>query len=166
MSAYANFFFASLSAVVELETIQVSHPNFSHDYFFVRNASAGMTARLETGVFVNFTYYPARISRVSAQTDLDQQLQIDLGDLGKVIPLEVDRIRAASNFITKPTVVFRSYRSDNLNTVMYGPVRLLADSIAFTKTGSTVLANAPQLNTAETGETYTVDRFPMLNGLL
>jgi hypothetical protein len=163
---YKSFFLNSFSSIIELETVQLSHVNFSRSYFFVRNATGGITARLENGVMQAFQYYPAKITRQGSDTTLDQQLQIDLGDLGSVLPMELDRIAAASNFVLKPMVIFRSYRSDNLNAPMYGPVTFLADNISFTKAGSTIAANAPQLNTAETGETYTLDRFPMLNGLL
>jgi hypothetical protein len=163
---YTGFFFNSFSVVAELETIEVSHPSFSKNYFFVRNMTGGLTALLENGVSQLFQYYPARITRQGSNTTLDQKLQIDLGDLGMVIPFELDRIAAANTFKTKPTVVFRSYRSDNLGAPMYGPVTFLSDNIAFTKAGSTITASAPQLNTAETGELYTIDRFPMLNGLL
>jgi hypothetical protein len=166
MSAYAQFFFSSFSAVVELDTIELSHPNLSQVYRFVRNNANGITATLETGAAVDFAYYPLTITRQGSNTDLDQKLQINLGDLGEMLPTELDAIAAANNFVTKPVVIFRSYRSDNLTAPLYGPIQFNADNIAFNQTGATISANAPQLNTAETGELYTVDRFPMLNGLL
>jgi hypothetical protein len=66
----------------------------------------------------------------------------------------------------KPTVTYRTYRSDDLSAPMFGPVVMEIQAIAMTRQGSSFEAKAPSLNVSRTGETYTIDRFPGLRGFL
>ena len=61
MSAYSEFFLNSKSSVVQLELVEISHPNFTKVYRVVRNAVQGVTVKLETGANATFEYYPLRI---------------------------------------------------------------------------------------------------------
>jgi hypothetical protein len=164
---YANFFLNSPSSVVQLETLQISHPSFSQTYWIVRNAMEGMKAYLEdTTTLQTFTYYPLGISRAGASDDLDQVLTITLGDLGQMIPQEIDRCVAAGTMGTRPVLVYRGYRSDNVNKPIDGPYTYEITTLGLAKTGATIKAGAPRLNLNLTGETYRMDRFPMLRGFL
>lgn len=166
MSRYSEFFLSSRSSVVQLETLEVTHSSFSTVYRVVRNAVNGITVTLEDNTSADFTYYPLRITGVGLRDNLDFGLRIDLGDLGEVLPLEVDRVASDGAYSEKPRVVYRTYRSDDLTAPLYGPLILEVRSFSFSRDGATFEAKAPSLNTNATGELYKLDRFPMLRGFL
>lgn len=98
-TSYSQFFLNSGSNIVQLETIEIYHPYFSKTYFIVRNAISGMTATLEGALGSQaFIYYPMKITPNGAYNDMDQTLQVAFGDLGQIIPNELDRLT------TLPTV--------------------------------------------------------------
>jgi len=166
MTSYAEFFLNSKSSTVQLETLEISHPNFTKVYRIVRNAVQGVSVTLENGIFADFEYYPLSIENAGIRNDLDQAIKINLGDLGEVLPKELDEITSSSGLGTKPTVIYRTYRSDDLSRPLFGPVYLEVSSFAFNRDGSTFEAKAPSLNITKTGELYKLDRFPMLRGFL
>jgi hypothetical protein len=166
MSAYTEFFLASASSVGELETIELSHPNFSRTYRIVRNYTGGINLTLETAATVFFEYYPLRIERAGNTSDLSQQFKVTIGDVGDTLPAELARVRAADAFVIFPTAKYRTYRSDNTTAPLVGPLSLVVLEVAQTAEGSVLTIEAPQANNARTGEVYSMDRFPMLRGLL
>ena len=166
MSKYTEFFLNSPSNVVQLELIEISHSAFSKIYRIVRNNTSGVTVKLETGSYATFDYYPLKITPISQQDDLDQILKIELGDLGEIIPVELDAVHAANKYNEKPVLIYRTYRSDDLEEILFGPINLEVKSFAFTKNGAAFEAIAPSLNINKTGEFYTIDRFPTLKGFL
>lgn len=166
MTTYAEFFLKSKSSVVQLETLEISHPDFTKVYRVVRNAVQGVTVTLENNSSATFDYYPLAIENAGVRDDLDQAITINLGDLGEVLPKELDEIASNDGFAIKPTVVYRTYRSDDLTRPLFGPVLLEVTSFAFNREGSTFEAKAPSLNVNKTGERYKLDRFPMLRGFL
>lgn len=166
MSNYSEFFLNSKSSVVQLELIEISHSKFTKTYRVVRNAMQGVTVTLETEAQATFDYYPLRIENNGSRDDLDQSFTITLGDLGEVLPLELDSVASQDGFGEKPRVVYRTYRSDDLTRPLFGPVILEVESFAFNREGSTFTAKAPSLNINKTGELYLLERFPMLRGFL
>lgn len=166
MSDLSEYFLKSKSSVVLFDTLEISHPNFSKTYRVVRNAIGGLTATLETALEVEFEYYPLRITKGEMRDDLNFSLQIDFGDLGEIIPLELDRISEADGFGTKVTVTYRQFRSDDLSAPIEGPHVLEADAFAQSPVTCAFKAQAPQVNLIRTGEVYDVDRFQMLRGFL
>lgn len=166
MPSYAAYFLSSPSSIVYLETLEISHPNFTRTYWIVRNAIGGLQAYVEGGVLRTFEYYPLRIKPVGSSDDLEQTLQVDLGDLGEIIPAELDAIEAAGNMGTKPAVIYRAFRSDDLSAPLAGPLRLELANISSNREGSSFDAKAPSLNVNRTGELYRIERFPMLRGWL
>lgn len=166
MTDYAEFFLKSKSSVVQLETLEISHPDFTKVYRVVRNAVQGVTVTLESNSSASFVYYPLAIENAGVRDDLDQAITINLGDLGEVLPKELDEVSSNDGFAIKPTVVYRTYRSDDLSRPLFGPVLLEVTSFAFNREGSTFEAKAPSLNVNKTGERYKLDRFPMLRGFL
>jgi hypothetical protein len=167
---YAEFYLGSRSDIVQLELFEVTHPNFSKKYRIVRNAINGITVTLEptiefpSGEVAFFSYYPARVTSLEHRENLDSGFKIELGDLGEEIPVELDRVEVNDGYLTKPTVVYRTYRSDNLTTPLFGPFRLQLGEFTFNHEGAMFEAKAPSLNIAQTGEAYTTARFPMLRG--
>jgi hypothetical protein len=166
MGNYTEFFLKSKSSVVQLETLEISHPDFTKVYRIVRNAVEGVTVTLETLQSASFDYYPLQIENAGVRDDLDQAIKINLGDLGDVLPKELDEVSSNNGFGTKPIVIYRTYRSDDLSRPLFGPVTLEVSSFAFNREGSTFEAKAPSLNINKTGETYKLDRFKMLRGFL
>lgn len=163
---FVDFFLNSKSSVVQFETIELSHPNFSQTYRIVRNHAKGLIATLEDGSPASFEYYPLKIDRNSNEDDLDDGIKIELGDLGELIPTELDLIASANGFITKPVLKYRTFRSDDLSAPMFGPIQLEIVEFSFNKTGVKFEARSPRLNIHSTGELYTIERFPMLKGFL
>lgn len=166
MSKYAEFFLNSKSSVVQLETLEIIHPNFTKTYRVVRNAVEGVTVTLENGNSATFDYYPLQIENAGVRDDLDQSIKINLGDLGEVLPKELDEVSSNDGFGIKPIVIYRTYRSDDLSRPLFGPVTLEVSAFAFNREGSAFEAKAPSLNINKTGEIYSLDRFPMLRGFL
>ena len=166
MSAYTEFFLNSRSSIVGLELIEISHSKFTQTYRVVRNAVAGVTVTLEDATSHLFSYYPLRISNNGATDDLEQSYSIDLGDLGEVLPAELDSVSSQDGFGEKPRVVYRLYRSDDLTAPLLGPVILEVQEFSFTRDGASFTAKAPSLNINKTGEVYRLERFEMLRGFL
>ena len=168
MTAYSQFFLNSRSSVVQLDLIEISHPDFSQTYRIVRNNTSGVTVTLETGATAIFVYYPMKISPQHARDDLDHGLSLTFGDLGEILPLEMDLVMKGTNggLKTKPIIKYRVYRSDDLTAPLYGPLKLEVEAFTFDKKGCTFEAKAPSVNLTRTGETYSLVRFPMLRGFL
>jgi hypothetical protein len=93
-------------------------------------------------------------------------LKIQLGDLGEILPKELDAISAGVGFGIKPTLKYRTYRSDDLSAPLYGPITLEISALTFKKEGAAFEAHAPRLNSTATGELYSTIRFPMLRGFI
>ena len=166
MPDYTEFFLNSKSSVVQLELLEISHPDFTKTYYIVRNNTEGITVTLEDLTEQTFDYYPLKVTPSGSREDLDFGVRIDLGDLGEVLPEELDAVASASGYSVKPTVKYRLYRSDDLTAPMLGPHTMEVTAFSFTREGASFEARAPSLNVNRTGEVYRVDRFPMLKGFL
>lgn len=164
---YNNYFLNSKTNVVQLETIEITHPAFSKVYRCVRNATKGITATLEGGGTAVFDYYPMKISAQHAHEDLDQSITISFGDLGEILPIELDRVMTyAGGLDIKPSLKYRVYRSDDLSRPLYGPLVLEVEAFNFDRYGATFEAKAPSINMTKTGEIYNIARFPGLVGFI
>lgn len=159
MSGYSEFFLNTKSAIIQYECFELSHPNFSKTYYLVRNATRGLTT--EAGVFV-WEYYPLKASLSSTYEHLDQTITLQFGDLGTVLPAEIDLVKAASGFLTKPILKYRVYRSDDLSTPLVGPLIFNVYNINIEEGVASIDARAPALNNLKTGEIYSIDKFPGL----
>lgn len=165
MSDLAKFFLNSKSNIVQLELLEISHPSFSKAYRLVRNSVQGVTVNID-GAQQTFMYYPLSIKGGAMKDDLDQGITISFGDLGEVIPMEIDRVRAANTFNIKPKLRYWTFRSDDLESPMYGPIVLEVSEFSNTQDGAVFEAKAPSINVNKTGEIYDLTRFPMLRGFL
>lgn len=161
MSDLTEYFLNRTSDVGRYECLTISHPSFSKVYNIVRNARLGIEAE-----GVEYTYYPLEITSIGARPNLDSGFKINLGDLGEIVPVELDLVAADDAFSVKPTVAWRMYRSDDLTQPLQGPVTLEIKDFAFKREGCSFEAKAPSLNNNRTGELYSLARFPMLRGLM
>lgn len=166
MSDYTEFYLKSKSSIAQLECLEISHSSFSQTYYLVRNAVHGVTVTHEDASSHAYTYMPMRIKLSGVRSDLDHILQISMGDLGEVVPMELDHVIADDALSEKPQVIYRTYRSDVLTAPLFGPLMLEVRNFNMDRTGCTFEAKAPSLNVSRTGERYSIARFPMLAGLL
>lgn len=165
MSDYAEFFLNTPGSVVGLECLEISHTNFTQTWRLVRNGVKGVTVQHDGSSYA-YQYCPMKISTGGSRADLDHKLTITLGDVGEIMQAEMDAIVAEDGFEERPRVKYRVYRSDRLDTPIYGPISLEISKVACTPEGSSFEASAPSLNVSKTGELYTLARFPMLRGFL
>lgn len=166
MSDYTEFFLSSARSVVNLELLEISHPSFSKVYRIVRNHRAGITVTLETSEVAFFEWVPLKITNSGARDDLDTGLEVSFGDLGQILPKELDGVDRENTYKINPIVIYRTYRSDDLTSPLIGPFRFEIKALSQNQIGATFQANAPGLNYSKTGEVYRIDRFPMLRGFL
>lgn len=166
MADYTEFFLKSKSSVIQYELLEISHPDFTQTYFIVRNNTQGLTVTLEGGSEQAFEYYPMQVTPAGARDDLDFAVQVNFGDLGELLPTELDAVASAGGYGVKPTVKYRLYSSDDLTAPMLGPHTLQVTAFSFTRDGASFIAKAPSLNVNRAGEVYRLARFPMLKGLL
>lgn len=165
-SAALSYFLDSDRDVVKFELIEISHPSFTQVYRRVRNARDGVTVILEDDTEAEFTYYPMGITELGDQATLDTGVRIDFGDLGEVLPRELDAVYVDDTMDVKPTVIYRAYRSDDLTAPLIGPLLLEVTNFSFRREGASFEANAPYVNNNKTGESYNLTRFHPLRGYL
>lgn len=165
----AEFFLTAPRSVRRLELIELTHPNFTRDYRLVRNARRGVTATINVGgtpTATAFQFYPLRIRRDSASDDLSEGLTLDVGDLGELIPQEIDAIENAAGMSVRPRLRYWAFRSDDLVSPILGPYEYEVKTISRSPLGASIKAGAPELAMSATGESYTPERFPMLRGMI
>lgn len=167
MSAYSEFFLDSPPTVAQIDLLEISHPNFTQTYYLARNSpfQSDIIVTHEDASVQTYQYMPMSVKPLGTATDLDQELEITLGDLGEVLPAELDAVAAGNGFQTKPTVLYRTYRSDDLAAPLFGPVNLRVDGISFNREGASFRARAAAFNIVRTGVCYRVEDYPMLEGL-
>lgn len=164
---YIEFFLTAPATVRELELIELSHPDMSQTYRYVRNLRGGVSVVLPGDEDPTaFEYRPVRIRRRGERDDLAQSMSIDLGDPGELLAAEADALAAVDGFATKPTLRYWVYRSDDLDVPLLGPLTFEVTSISTMGPAATVEAAAPEKDVSTTGEIYTFARFPMLRGFL
>lgn len=167
MTDYIGFFLNSGPDVYRIETLQISHPSFSQAYWVQSQVPGGVTLGLEDGGgSQEFQYVPMRVTPRAEENDLEAGYRITFGDLGAILQAELDRVAADESYGTRPTIVFRQYRSDEPDAPMYGPEVFEMQGVNFDGDGATFDATARTLNLNRTGERYTVTRFPMLAGFI
>lgn len=163
---YVSFFLNCPAAIAKIECLEISHPSFSQVYRVVRNVTQGIRVRHEDSEWHDYIYYPLRIKMQTMSADLDFGVNVDLGDLGTLVPMEMQRVRDAGTIKTKASVVYRIYRSDVLDTIMEGPYRLEAKIISYTREGASFEATAAAMNINMTGIPYDLLTFYPLRGFL
>ena len=166
MPDFNRFFLNGSPDSVLLETLVISHANFTREYALVSNAIGGITATLEDGTEQVFEQYPFIRSDSEIQGNLDFGFSVQLGDLGEIIPRELDAIRATEGRRIAPTVVYRSFSSADLSSPLDGPYTLKMIGPAVSKDGTVFVASALTANNSTTGKVYDFSRFPGLRELV
>jgi hypothetical protein len=159
----SDFVLAGPRGAAYLDTVVLSHPSWSQEYRVVRNAVSGITATLETAAVVEFSYYPLVVKPPGARQGLQLELAVELGDLGEVLPAELDRMRAAGTMYVRPALVYRAFRSDDLaGGPIVGPWSFEVYQISASLSGSTLSARTRASSPARTGRLYQSRLFPTL----
>lgn len=165
MSEASEFFLGSAPSIVRLDTLEISHPDFSQTYRLVATVPPGATsieAMSET-----WDYCPLQVLPIASTDDMVQALNVTLGDVGEIIAQEIEAVWSANGLNTRPTLTYRAFRSDDLDAPIAGSERVLEiASVTTTREGASFEARAPELNANRTGTLYDVDTFPMLRGFL
>ena len=151
---------------VLIQLVEVSHPSFSKAYRYVKNAVDGVMVRHEDGSEHWYEYSPLSIRKSKSSDDLDQSLDIGVGDLGLEFPLDIDRLRRGSEYDVKPKLNYRECLMSDLTKPMLSILDLEVTDYRPKKTGALFTCKAKQLNLSKSGETYTLDKFPSLRGFL
>lgn len=162
---YAKFFLNRTVDIYQLECIELSHPSFINTYRVVRNDDRGVYVQHKegSGQFY-YEYLPLTIQRSGMLGDLDQTLTVSVSGLGDILPDEFERVLEGQFADVKPTVNYRLYSSDNLNTPIHYLLGLQLAGVSMNNKAVTFKAESPRLNTSKTGDIFSLDRFSGLKG--
>ncbi|ENV94145.1 hypothetical protein F937_03549 [Acinetobacter calcoaceticus ANC 3680] len=162
---YAKFFLNRKVDIYQLECIELSHPSFLNIYRVVRNDDRGVYVQhKEGGGQVFYEYLPMSIQRSGMLGDLDQTLTVSVSGLGDILPDEFERALEGQFADVKPTVNYRLYSSDNLNTPIHYLLGLQLAGVSMNHKAVTFKAESPRLNISKTGDIFSLDRFSGLKG--
>ena len=114
----------------------------------------------------DFDYYPLEIKPSATRDNLDFGLDIGFGDLGEVIPNEIDRVREFGGMSERPMVYYFIFSSADLSAPLDDANKLFIDDIVRNNKFSTLSARAPSVNVNRTGRVHSIERFPTLKGFL
>lgn len=168
MDIYKSFFLNSSSGVVPLECVEISHPDFSVPFRFVKNDTEGVTVKHESaGPDVTYEYQPMSTQRSTVTNDLDQKLNLTIADVDDELIKSVVSARLGTNWKIRPSIRWRLYRDDDLTAPMVSLQTLEIATLSKDNSGNcTFDAQAPELNSVKTGEIYSLERFPLLRGMI
>ena len=166
-----DFHLDSVSSVVLLETLEISHSLWPAPIRIVTNHPDGVAVTLENGKPAIFEFIPLMIQRGNTSDDLDQTLNITVGDLGEIVPPLIQKIRDASSD-EKPQVIYRSFAFDAASMVLtkQTPIEIIRGlSVAKMNQdyqATTFEAATSGKNSVKTGRTYNFKEYPDLRGLI
>lgn len=166
-----DFHLDSSPSIASLETLEVSHSLWPKPVRIVTNHADGIDAMLETGEIVNFEFAPLLINKGMTSDDLDQNLNITLGDLGEIVPPLIKQIRASESD-EHPQVIYRQYAFDTSAKAFAKPKPidimkgLYVEQMSRDHQATTFDAKTRDKNTVSTGRPYTTVSHPDLKGLL
>jgi len=166
-----DFHLDSVSSVVLLETLEISHSLWPAPIRIVTNHPDGVAVTLENGQSATFEFIPLMIQRGNTSDDLDQTLNITVGDLGEIVPPLIQKIRDASSD-EKPQVIYRSFAFDAASMVLtkQTPIEIIRGlSVAKMNQdyqATTFEAATSGKNSVKTGRTYNFKEYPDLRGLI
>lgn len=162
-----QFYLVGNPQSVRLQLIEIDHPAFTQTFRFVRNHAQGVTVTHEDGVTARYEYLPIPIQKSKSSTDLDQSLNITIGDTGEIIPQQIDRIRKSDLFYNvKPVVNYREYYLDNLSTPCLVDRNLEVIDYSMHKEGVAFRCEAKDITNTKTGRVFTLDTHPALRAFV
>lgn len=163
MTDYVSFFLNAQGGIVQLDCIEIMHSSFPKVFRYVRNDTSGITVKHEDGIDYFYDFQQIEIGRNNIANDLDQIFNITIADYDDAL------IQAYVGLTDNvpPTFKYRVYRDDDLTSPMLTIQTLDIVSMNKDSTGLVTFdAQAPELNSVKTGDSYSLERFPMLRGTL
>lgn len=151
---------------VRLECVEITHPSFSRGYRFVRNHADGVRVRHENGYYYDYEYLPLTIQPSQSSDNLLQGFTIGIGDVGEILPYEIQRLRNGSYPNIRPAVNYRVYLTSDLSQPLSSVLGLEVTDNQRKKQGAVFKCQAKETNKTSTGVKYTLDRYPMLRTFL
>jgi hypothetical protein len=161
-----DFYLNSKTNVIQYETLEITHPNFSQTYRIVRNNRLGADLSIDGVNLVHFDYIPFKLERTTTDATMTQSMKVTLGDLGVIIHNEISNLIANNGYLTRPSVTVRAYRSDQPMAPIFGPYSLIALDITVTRDGAAFEIQPERLANKRTGMVYDLNTYPGLRGYL
>lgn len=166
---YRKFNAANPEAQREFRTIELFHRSFTQLHRLVsdaveRDLTLESMAPRNANQTVTFLPLDMKISEPNEQ-DMDSLLTVNMGAVAGLIQSEIDRIQFAGTGTIPVQIIYRKFYSGDTSE----PVKVLTLSVksvvfeGFTKTAIT--AEDSDLENKASGLKYTIDQFPMLEGL-
>lgn len=179
MSLYSDYYYAASPDVTDFDCIEIEHFRFSPTvHRLVANAQYHQLSTTDSlgnpkmGLIVTheggagpfeYEYVPMKIEMLGTGNDLDQSIRVTLGDVGEIIPEQIDRVMRFNGMQLKPIVRYRAYRSDDFAVPLTtAPQKFEIKRISFNRTGCSFEAIAPYLNSTRTGVIYDPKKFPCM----
>lgn len=151
---------------VMLECIEISHPSFSQVYRYVRNHTKGVTVVHEDGVSAHYEYASLKLQRGKSNEKLSQTITVTVGDVGLIIPKEIDRLYNSPHELDRPILTYRSYLLSNLNEPFETARGLKIIENTPQAQGAVFTATQRTLNDKPSGRVFTLDKWKALRGFL
>lgn len=167
MNNYVSFFLNTKSSVLSIDCIEISHPSFAESFRYLRNGADLLSVQHEDGSWHEYSYQPLQLQLSNVTNDLDQTIQVTLADFDNQFLEAMVSIRNSLYPNIRPQLKYRVYRDDDLSAPLLSLQTLEIQNISRDTSGNcTFNAAAPQLNSVKTGEIYSLERFPLLRGLI
>lgn len=158
-----DFHLANQSSIY-IECIEVHHPLWAEPIRYVSNVYNGVTVKHQTGssqYFYPFGQFVLKLG--SDKDDLNQSMDIIIGDLGLEIPKLLKQLKLSNNKI-RPKLTYRVYLHDNLNFPLKVIDNLEITSSSRDHQGTTFKAESEKINSNGSGLIYNVLNFETLKG--
>lgn len=162
-AAYRKKLVSNPDGEIELDTLEISHPDMSKTYYLVAD-QIPLTAKLETGADVTFEPSPIGIKGAGNNADMNQSATFTIPDVDNILDDEMDRIGLTSS--SYPVFTFRTYLLSDLSYPAWGPVSYEVQDISQSKGLFTAAVSAPKLNNKGTGLILTPELCPLIRGIL
>lgn len=145
-----------------IECIEIIHPSFTKHYHFVRNHEDGVRVKHNDGVYKDYEFLPLAIKPSRSANDLQQGFTIGIGDVGEIMPNEIDRLRRGSHRTVRPKLNYRVYLNSDLDSPMRSVLGLEITDNQPKKQGAVFICKARELNKTDTSVLFTSSLFPSL----
>ena len=144
-----------------IESVEISHSKWPSVQRFVTNSNLNLVLKHEDGQSFEYIFAPLTISKSAENGNLDQGLNIKIGDVGEVIPVLIDLILEDDD-IELPKVNYRAYFIGQYDSPIVVARALDLESITRDWKGSECEVAAPGLNDNGNGEVYSASTDPSL----
>ena len=164
MANQISFFLTNTRNLYWIDTIEMDHPDFVEPFYFQNEyIDEDIVATNEDLQQATYSYQLFDVKRNNVVADLDQGVGVTFADYKDVLKTAVNAASSSSPI----TLRYRVFRSDDLTSPMDFIQVLKVVSVNCDAEGFvTFQAGAEQLNNVKTGDTYTLNKYPLLKGTI